>query len=117
MSTAPLALLTNCWYSETSEKNMLLIYCPHCLEHREEEEFSYGGEAHIARPLAPESLTDEEWGDYLFFRKNPRGIHHEMWYHGVGCRRYFNATRNTLTYEILETYVVGTQPQITGADA
>ena len=54
---------------------MLLIYCPHCREHREEEEFSYGGEAHIARPLAPESLTDEEWGDYLFFRKNPRGIH------------------------------------------
>ncbi|MBL6895089.1 MAG: sarcosine oxidase subunit delta, partial [Porticoccaceae bacterium] len=25
---------------------MLLIYCPHCLEYREEEEFSYGGEAH-----------------------------------------------------------------------
>ena len=93
---------------------MLLIYCPHCQEHREEE-FSYGGEAHITRPVAPESLTDAEWGDYLFFRKNPRGLHHEMWYHGVGCRRYFNATRNTLTYEILETYLVGTQPQITGA--
>ena len=94
---------------------MLLIYCPHCQEHREEEEFSYGGEAHITRPVAPESLTDAEWGDYLFFRKNPRGLHHEMWYHGVGCRRYFNATRNTLTYENLETYLVGTQPQITGA--
>ena len=63
---------------------MLLIYCPHCQEHREEEEFSYGGEAHITRPFAPESLTDAEWGDYLFFRKNPRGLHHEMWYHGVG---------------------------------
>ena len=55
---------------------MLQIYCPHCQELRSEEEFSYGGEAHIARPLAPETLTDEEWGDYLFFRKNPRGIHH-----------------------------------------
>ena len=95
---------------------MLLIYCPHCLEHREEEEFSYGREAHIARPLNPEALSDEQWADYLFFRKNPRGIHHEMWYHAIGCRRYFNATRNTVTYEILETYKVGTQPQITGAD-
>jgi len=27
---------------------MLLIHCPHCQEDREEEEFSYGGEAHIA---------------------------------------------------------------------
>jgi len=96
---------------------MLLIYCPNCLEHREEEEFIYGGEAHIARPLNPETLSDTQWADYLFFRKNPRGIHHEMWYHATGCRRYFNATRNTVTYEILETYRVGTQPQITGTDA
>ncbi len=96
---------------------MLQIYCPYCQELRSEEEFSYGGEAHIARPLAPETLTDEEWGDYLFFRKNPRGIHHEMWYHVTGCRRYFNATRNTVTYEILETYKVGTQPSIVGEGA
>jgi sarcosine oxidase subunit delta len=93
---------------------MLLIYCPHCLEHREEEEFSYGGEAHISRPIEPENLSDEEWGDYLFFRKNPKGIHQEMWCHSAGCRKYFNATRNTLTYEILETYKVGSSPKITG---
>ena len=91
---------------------MLLIHCPHCREHREEEEFSYGGEAHIVRPLEPEVLNDQEWGDYLFFRTNSRGIHHEMWYHAVGCRRYFYATRNTLSYEILETYKVGEQPQV-----
>ncbi|MEJ6774212.1 MAG: sarcosine oxidase subunit delta [Porticoccaceae bacterium] len=95
---------------------MLLIHCPHCQEDRDEEEFSYGGEAHIVRPLEPEALSDEEWGDYLFFRTNSRGIHHEMWYHLVGCRRYFNATRNTVTYEILETYKTGTQPTITGAN-
>lgn len=96
---------------------MLLIHCPYCREDREEEEFSYGGEAHMVRPLEPEALSDQEWGDYLFFRKNPRGIHHEMWYHQTGCRRYFYATRNTVSYEILETYMVGEKPQISAAEA
>ncbi len=91
---------------------MLHIRCPYCQELRGEEEFHYHGEAHIARPLQPESRSDEEWGDYLFFRNNPRGIHHEMWNHAAGCRRYFNVTRNTLSYEILETYAVGAQPTV-----
>ncbi len=95
---------------------MLQIHCPYCAETREEEEFSYSGEAHIARPAQPEALNDEDWGRYLFFRKNPRGIHHEMWQHAAGCRRYFNVTRNTVTYEILETYPVGDKPSVTGAD-
>ena len=58
------------------------IYCPYCEEMREEEEYSYTGEAHIERPKAPASIADEAWGDYLFFRANPRGIHHEMWSSG-----------------------------------
>lgn len=89
---------------------MLQIFCPYCQELREEEEFSASGEAHIARPLDPESLSDEEWGDYLFFRKNTRGRHHEMWHHAAGCRRYFNVTRNTVTYVIENTYPMGVQP-------
>ena len=48
---------------------MFHIYCPHCCEHREEEEFHVKGQAHIARPLDPEALSDEEWGNYLYFRK------------------------------------------------
>ena len=52
---------------------MLHLYCPYCQEHREEEEFSYAGEAHIERPLDPASLSDKEWGEYLFHRKNPKG--------------------------------------------
>jgi sarcosine oxidase subunit delta len=96
---------------------MLLIHCPHCREDSEEEEFSYSGEAHIVRPPEPEALSDNEWGDYLFFRKNPRGIHHEMWYHQAGCRRYFYATRDTVSYEILETYAVGEKPQVTAQGA
>lgn len=50
---------------------MLHIYCPYCEEMREEEEFAYSGEAHIARPTDPESLTDAQWGDYVFFPYQP----------------------------------------------
>jgi sarcosine oxidase subunit delta len=81
---------------------------------REEEEFSYSGEAHILRPKDPESLTDDQWGDYLFFHTNPRGLHHEMWHHSAGCRRYFNVTRDTRTYLIHETYKIGEKPTVTG---
>ena len=66
---------------------MLHIFCPHCGELRSEEEFHAGGQAHIARPLDPNACTDEEWGEYLFFRDNPRGIHHELWIHAAGCFR------------------------------
>ena len=86
---------------------MLHIYCPYCEEHREETEFHYAGQAHIARPYDPDNTTDETWGNYLFFRKNPKGNHQEMWAHATGCRQYFSVVRNTLTYEILESYRIG----------
>ena len=92
---------------------MFLIFCPYCEEHREEEEFNPKGQAHIARPKDPESCSDQTWGDYLFFRDNPRGIHHELWVHTAGCRKFFNITRNTVTYEILETYKMGDSPLFT----
>ncbi|WP_227369455.1 sarcosine oxidase subunit delta [Halomonas sp. M20] len=92
---------------------MFYIHCPYCDEHREEEEFHPKGQAHIARPADPENCTEEEWGDYLFFRDNPRGIHHELWVHAIGCRKFFNITRNTATYEILETYRMGERPAVT----
>ena len=52
----------------------------------------------------------------MFFRDNPRGLHHELWDHVAGCRQYFNATRDTVTYEILETYKIGTKPHIMARD-
>jgi len=85
---------------------MLQISCPWCGP-REESEFSYGGEAHIARPIDTDALNDEQWGDYLFMRKNPRGMHKEQWMHTYGCRRWFNIERNTLTYQIKTIYKVG----------
>lgn len=94
---------------------MLLIKCPWCGE-RDESEFSYAGEAHIARPLETEKLSDEEWADYLFMRKNPKGSHREQWLHAAGCRRYFNVERDTATYKISGSYKVG-ESGPTGGDA
>ena len=88
---------------------MLLIECPYCGV-RDESEFSYAGEAHIARPLETEKLSDEAWADYLFMRKNPKGTHREQWLHAAGCRRYFNAVRDTVSYRIAATYKIGEKP-------
>jgi sarcosine oxidase subunit delta len=87
---------------------MLQITCPWC-GLRDETEFSFGGEAHIARPIDPQALSDEAWADYLFMRKNPRGRHLEQWVHTYGCRRWFNAERDTVTYQIHSVYKMGEQ--------
>ena len=76
---------------------MLLIDCPWCGP-REETEFSCGGEAHIARPLDPDALTDEQWGDYLFMRKNPRGAHREQWCTRTAAGGGSMCRRDTVTY-------------------
>ena len=82
---------------------MLLIHCPWCGD-RDESEFSYGGEAGIARPADPDKLSDAEWADYLFMRANPRGAHRELWNHSLGCRRWFEADRDTVSYRFSATY-------------
>ena len=73
---------------------MLLIDCPFCGP-RDESEFSCGGEAHIMRPLAENSITDVEFADYLFMRDNPKGLFLERWRHSTGCRRWFNVARDS----------------------
>ena len=85
---------------------MFVIKCPYCGE-RDQTEFSCHGEAHIARPENPETLTDEEWGEYLFIRSNKKGIHYERWTHDHGCRRWFKVMRDTVSDEILATYKMG----------
>jgi sarcosine oxidase subunit delta len=84
---------------------MLLIECPYCGE-RDESEFSYGGEAHNTRPLDPYALSDEEWADYVFYWNNPKGLHRELWNHSAGCRRWFNAIRDTVTYKFQCVYKI-----------
>ena len=88
---------------------MLLIECPWCGV-RDETEFSCAGEAHIVRPLETEKLSDEEWADFLFMRSNTKGVHRERWCHASGCRKWFNACRDTVTHEIVAVYRIGEKP-------
>jgi sarcosine oxidase subunit delta len=85
---------------------MLLIKCPWCGE-RAQDEFVCRGEAHISRPTEPDRVSDEAWADYLFMRSNPKGLHAERWLHRHGCRRWFNALRDTVSDRILAVYKPG----------
>jgi len=82
---------------------MQLIGCPWCGA-REEAEFHYGGQAHVAYPANPAETSDEDWAQYVFFRDNPRGPFAERWMHTAGCRRWFNAVRDTATHQLLAVY-------------
>jgi len=88
---------------------MLLIDCPYCGK-RPELEFTYGGQAHLARPPRPAELSDPQWADYLYVRSNPKGPHAERWRHVHGCGRFFNAVRDTTTDHFSGTYRIGERP-------
>lgn len=90
---------------------MFRIRCPYCGE-RDQIEFGYGGEAHIARPREPEALSDAQWADYVFMRTNTKGLFAERWVHAAGCRRWFNALRDTATDRFVATYVIGEAPPL-----
>lgn len=88
---------------------MMLITCPYCGP-RNETEYHYGGQAHIPFPAefpAEDELTDREWAEYLFYRDNTMGQFAERWVHSAGCRRWFNAIRDTVSYEFLAVYPMG----------
>lgn len=85
---------------------MIQVDCPFCGK-RNLTEFTYGGEAHIARPENIAEISDAEFARYLFTRKNPKGTHQERWNHAMGCRRWFNAVRHTVTDQFWATYKVG----------
>ena len=87
---------------------MLLIDCPHCGP-RNETEFTYGAEAHIERPRDSADMSDGDWANYVFLRDNVKGVMLERWCHTNGCRRWFNLARDTVTYEILTVYPMGTK--------
>lgn len=86
---------------------MLLIHCPYCEETLPELEFTYAGQAHVARAQDPSGQSDEAWRDFLFIRDNVKGVHAERWRHVHGCGRFFNALRNTVSDKFLTTYKAG----------
>lgn len=81
---------------------MLHLKCPHCGVTAEETEFAAGGEAHLER-FGPGS-DDNAFEGYLFYRKNPMGVHFERWRHAFGCGKWFHAARSTTTLEVFGTY-------------
>jgi heterotetrameric sarcosine oxidase delta subunit len=76
------------------------IACPHCGA-RDLREFTYLGDATVARPdpVAPDAL--ERFTEYVYFRDNPAGAHRELWYHASGCQAWLVVTRDTRSHEIL----------------
>tara|TARA_E500000331_G_scaffold309516_1_gene315678 strand:+ start:654 stop:920 length:267 start_codon:yes stop_codon:yes gene_type:complete len=81
---------------------MLEIKCPHC-GNRSQNEFAYGGDATAKRPELGKEVSDKEWDDFVYYRKNIRGKHLEYWHHIAGCRQWFKVLRSTLTHEIFKT--------------
>ncbi len=81
---------------------MLNIKCPHCGD-RSQKEFAYGGDGTVKRPELNKQVSDQDWDNFVYLRKSPRGKHVELWHHIAGCRQWFRAQRDTVTHEILKT--------------
>jgi methylglutamate dehydrogenase subunit B len=75
------------------------IVCPFCGE-RGNEEFVYYGDATVVRPDPGAADATAAFADYVYLRDNVRGVHRELWYHGVGCHGWLVVTRDTLSHEI-----------------
>jgi methylglutamate dehydrogenase subunit B len=76
------------------------IACPHCGE-RDLREFTYFGDATVARPDPVEDSAVERFTAYVYLRANPAGPHDEFWYHGAGCQSWLVVTRDTRTHGII----------------
>jgi len=81
---------------------MLEIKCPYC-SLRSQVEFAYGGDATVKRPELNKEISNEDWDNFVYYRKNPKGQHIELWHHISGCRQWFKVFRDTATHEIFKT--------------
>lgn len=77
---------------------MQLFSCPFC-GLRDETEFHYVGEPK-ARPEPAESVSDADWGKYLWTNANPKGVGREIWLH-LTCMESFFMTRDTANAAVL----------------
>ena len=67
-------------------------------------EFVWGGEV---KPMPDDSkLSDREWADYVFLENNTAGVVREWWCHAPS-NTWFIAERNTLSDEVVRTYLPG----------
>ena len=80
-----------------------LLPCPNCGK-RSVYEFRFGGEV---KPGPAANASPREWQDHRFNRVNTAGIQTEWWFHRSGCRQWLEAVRNTVSNEVLETFLPG----------
>lgn len=79
---------------------MKIINCP-LNGPRNSSEFVHGGE--VRQMPDPNSCTDKEWADYVFYSDNLIGVVTEWWLHAPSGY-WFIAERHTGSDEILRTY-------------
>ncbi len=66
------------------------------------QEFLFGGEV---RPMPdPNSVSDQQWAEYVFHRSGAPGIKREWWYH-IASGVWFIAERDTLRDQVVRTYL------------
>lgn len=80
---------------------MQLFDCPFCGP-RAENEFHFGGDFGRVRPEGHAAVSDADWADYLYFRRNPKGTTREIWMH-LTCREAFEMERDTVTHAVTAT--------------
>lgn len=74
-----------------------LLPCPRCGP-RDIYEFRFGGE--VQQRPAPDA-PEPEWSAYRYLRDNHSGVEREWWFHRLGCRRWFQADRDTRDNRVL----------------
>ncbi|MEX3010589.1 sarcosine oxidase subunit delta [Hoeflea sp. TYP-13] len=84
------------------------IECP-CCGLRDHREFEYGGDALRSRPALDDTGIDR-WSDYVFLRRNPRGLHYEFWQHTDGCHQWIVVQRDTVSHEIVSVQLAADAP-------
>lgn len=87
---------------------MMQIHCPWCGP-RNATEFHHHGPS-SSRPQVG-TTTAEQWRRFLYIHDNPLGDVTETWYHGSGCRRFFQVVRDTLTN--VQTRPAAAEPEST----
>lgn len=83
-----------------------LLACPICGP-RDVYEFRFAGEV-LKRPRP--DAAEEEWVAYRYLRANPAGESREWWFHRLGCRRWFQADRDTTDNRVIGTFFAGEAP-------
>lgn len=83
---------------------MLRIDCPWCGA-RDMVEFTYVEDGTLSRP---EIGAEDGHYAHVYLRRNPKGVHLELWHHVAGCRQHVLVKRDTMTHAILATGKPGT---------